>query len=74
MSSQPMILLSATGFPLTDDDLLVKLNDLKMAFLTATSDPFAVKIVIRRLQKQLDANLAIIKTELDTRAATKNNN
>ena len=74
MSSQPMILLSATGFPLTDDDLLVKLNDLKMAFLTATSDPFAVKIVIRRLQKQLDANLAIIETELNTRVAAKNNN
>jgi hypothetical protein len=74
MSSQPTILLSATGFPLTDDDLLVKSNDLKMAFLTAASDPFAVKIVIQRLQKQLDANLVIIETELDTRAAAKNNN
>jgi hypothetical protein len=74
MSSQPTILLSATGFPLTDDDLLVKSNDLKMAFLTATSDPFAVKIVIQRLQKQLDANLAIIETELGTRTAASNNN
>jgi hypothetical protein len=74
MTSQPNILLSATGFPLTENDLLVKSNDLKMAFLTAASDPFASPLVIQRLQKQLNANLATIEMVLDTRTAAKNNN
>ena len=69
----PSILLSSTGFPLTEGELLVKSNDLKTAFDKAARDPFAPPRVIQRLQQQLGTDLTAIQNGLDTLAEKLNN-